>query len=104
MVSRPAPLRQRAARRIRHGRRALYRVDVRHRTRARDDSISQDALSVEALEPDWKTSRPNLITAHAVSSESIVLGFPLAQAFTPGLPKWYEFFSPIYGAFASSIG
>src|SRR5437660_140115 len=49
MVSRPAPLWQRAARRIRHGRRALHRVDVRHRTRARDDSVSKDALSSKAM-------------------------------------------------------
>jgi hypothetical protein len=43
-----------------------------------------------------KKSSRNLITAHAVSSETIVMVFPLAQAFTPGLVKSRKFFSPIY--------
>ncbi len=34
---------------------------------------------------------------------SSVLVFPLAQAFTPGLVKWREFLSPIYGAFANTL-
>jgi len=35
---------------------------------------------------------------------SSVLVFPLAQAFTPGLVKWREFLSLIYGAFANTVG
>src|SRR2546423_11205278 len=49
MVSRSAPLWQRAAFRIRHGHRTLHRVDLWHRARARDDSVPEDALSAEAM-------------------------------------------------------
>jgi len=35
---------------------------------------------------------------------SSVLVFPLAQASTPGLVKWREFLSLIYGAFANTVG
>ncbi len=39
VVSRPAPLRQRAARRVRHGHRAGRRLDLQARTRARNDPV-----------------------------------------------------------------
>jgi len=38
-----------------------------------------------------------------VAGNIIVLVFPLAQAFTPGLVKWRQFLSPIYGAFADAF-
>ena len=44
VVSRPAPLRHRAARRLRHGHRARRRLDLRARARARDDPVSADAV------------------------------------------------------------
>jgi len=37
-------MRQRPARRLRHGYRTLHRLDGRHRTRPRDHPISEDAL------------------------------------------------------------
>src|SRR5437762_14060714 len=49
MVSRPASLRQRAACRIRHGYRALHRMDVRNGAYSRDDSVSANALSAETI-------------------------------------------------------
>ena len=44
MVPRPAPLRQRAARRLRHGHRARRDLDLRPRSPARGDSVSADAV------------------------------------------------------------
>ena len=44
VVSRPAPLRHRAARRLRHGHRARRRLDLRHRAPARGDPVSADAV------------------------------------------------------------
>src|SRR5712692_11841887 len=49
MVSGSAALRQRAARGLWDGHRALHRVDVRHRAYSRDDSISANALSFASL-------------------------------------------------------
>ena len=49
VVSRSAPLWQRSARRLRHGHRTLHRLDVRHRARSRNDSVSANALSTETV-------------------------------------------------------
>ena len=49
MVSRPPPLRQRPARRLRHGHRTLHRLDGRHRTRSRNYPVSEDVVPVQAL-------------------------------------------------------
>ena len=45
VVPRPAPLRQRAARRLRHGHRARRQLDLRDRASARSDSVSADVVS-----------------------------------------------------------
>ena len=45
LVSRPAPLRLGAARRLRHGHRARRRLDLRPRARARDHPVSAHAVS-----------------------------------------------------------
>ena len=44
MVPRPPPLRQRPARRLWHGHRTLHRLDGRHRTRPRNDPVSEDVV------------------------------------------------------------
>src|SRR4029453_13298807 len=49
VVSGPAPLRQRPARGLRHGHRALRRVDVRHRAHPRDHPVPAYALQAETL-------------------------------------------------------
>ena len=49
VVPRSAPVRHRAARRLRHGHRARRRLDLRARTRSRDDSVSANALSVVSM-------------------------------------------------------
>src|SRR5215203_1665312 len=49
MVPRPAALRHCPARRLRDGHRARRRVDLQARTRARDDSLSENALSVVSM-------------------------------------------------------
>jgi asparaginyl-tRNA synthetase len=49
VVSRPAPVRNGAAWRLRHGHRALRLVDLRPRARARDDSVSQNVVSAVSV-------------------------------------------------------
>ena len=49
VVPRPAPLRQRAARRLRHGHRARRLVDLRPRTPARSDSVPADAVQAVSV-------------------------------------------------------
>ena len=50
VVSRSAQVRRRAARRIRHGRRALRRLDLRARARPRNDSVSRACCTVRGRE------------------------------------------------------
>ncbi len=49
LVPRPAPLRLGAARRLRHGHRALRRLDVRAAPRARDDPVPAHARAVASV-------------------------------------------------------
>ena len=49
VVSRLAPLRQRSARRLWHGHRTMHGMDVWHRAHSRDDSVSENALSHQAV-------------------------------------------------------
>ena len=49
MVSGSAPLWQRAARRFRHGHRTLHSLDVRHRARARNNSVSANDVPLASL-------------------------------------------------------
>ena len=59
MVSRSAQIRRSSARRFRNGNRTRNRLDVRHRTRPRNNSISAYALSFETLSEKFKTSNFN---------------------------------------------
>ena len=49
MVSGFAPVWQRAACGLWHGHRALHRLDVRHRAYPRNNSVSEDVVSHQAL-------------------------------------------------------
>src|SRR4029079_9496135 len=72
MVSGSAPLRQRAARRIWHGRGTFRSLDVRARTRAGNDSLPADVVSHAALEA-------RIVSSAVIMRQSqiAILGAPL---------------------------
>src|SRR5439155_10266257 len=57
LVPRPPPLRLRAARRLRHGHRALRRLAVRPPPRARDDSLPAPARAPAAVKESVRVPR-----------------------------------------------
>ena len=75
VVSRPAPLRHGAARRLRHGHRARRRLDLRARARARNDSVSADAVSAVSVDERESTTLP--IEVHRIMKIGLIsLGCP----------------------------
>ena len=84
VVSRSAPLRQRAARRLRHGHRARRDLDLRHRSPARGDSVSADAvpdLSVTTRSStDSRLTRQQAATSRRLRAELRVV----AELLRPG--------------------
>src|SRR5690348_13048851 len=63
MVSGSAPLRQRAARRLRHGRGTLRGLDVRAGACERNDSLPAHVVSYAALEPAMRQSQIAILGA-----------------------------------------
>ena len=88
VVSRPAPLRHGAARRLRHGHRARGRLDLRARARPRNDPVSAYAVQavsvmrargwrLEAAEPD--SARASESSASIGMSVTMKIGLDLPR-------------------------